>query len=168
MSFLGGAFTSSQPARLRAVLNSSVAIAASETVITSLTIPANWLTTTSVILFRCANEQSGTNAATPTFSLRIGPNTLTGAAVASMTGLAGTSALDGVWAGHAVVYTLGSSGTMLGEVCQIKNSSAVAGNMLGVAATVDTTVANLCELTFASGNAANTYTFRCAYIEITK
>jgi hypothetical protein len=145
---------------------SSVAIANTETVVTSITAAANTLRAGSVIRVKGWCSQAGTNAATPTIRIRIGTTTLTGNIAATLTGAVGTSAVTSEFEGQVTIRSVGASGTAIGGLSQFKTGVAIASNTITSTVTVDTTVSNLLEFTFISGQAANTYTFQTAQIEL--
>jgi hypothetical protein len=145
---------------------SAVAIANTETVVTSITVAANTLRAGSVIRVKGWCSQAGTNAATPTIRIRIGTTTLTGNIAATLTGAVGTSPVTSEFEGQVTIRSVGASGTAIGGLSQFKTGVAIASNTITSTVTVDTTVSNLLEFTFISGQAANTYTFQTAQIEL--
>lgn len=142
-----------------------VAIANTETRIIALSIPANTIRAGDYISFFTSAGRAGANAAAPTFRLRVGPTTLTGAEVFSNTTLATTNPGGSVWQGIANFHTIGAAGkSNSGGLSSINSSVTSTVHNCGrtTDAAIDTTVTNLVELTFISGNAANTYTFNAA------
>ncbi len=71
-----------------------------------------------------------------------------------------------MWIGSIVVVTIGAAGTFNSGSQALINTAAAGSTVQNcgrtIAAVVDTTVNNLVEITFESGNAANTYTFNTA------
>ena len=158
----------SVPARLIHRPTAAVAVAATETVVATATIPANWLAAGSEIRIKAYCTQAGTNAAAPTIRIRIGTATLTGAIAATLTGAAGGTAVPSMFEGLVTVRAIGTTGTAIGGITQIKHAVANAINTLSATVAVNTTVQNLVEFTFTSGAAANTYTFQSVSLEVAK
>lgn len=148
-----------------ASIASAVAIANTETVVVSYTAAANTLAAGTTFRVKAFCSQAGTNAATPTIRIRIGTTTLTGNIAATLTGAIGSSAVPSHFEGLITIRTTGSSGTVIGGLTQLKSAVAVATNTLTATVAVNTTVQNLIELTFISGQSSNTYTFQVASIE---
>ena len=96
--------------------------------------------------------------------VRVGPVTLTGNIAASLTGNVGSAAVPSAFWALVTIDSTGATGSVIGGITQSKNAVAPTTGVATAAVAVDTTVANLVELTFVSGNAANTYTFRVASI----
>jgi hypothetical protein len=149
---------------------STAAIANTETVVISYTCAANEIAAGTTFRFTAFCSQAGTNAATPTIRIRVGTTTLIGNIAATVTGVVGGVAVPSHITGLVTCRTAGAGGTIIGSVSQLKHAAAGAqsnavGTQTGTVA-VDTTAANvLVELTFISGNAANTYTFQEAMVE---
>lgn len=143
------------------------------------TIPAGLLAVGSTIRITAAGTggTNGTGGPTLTWNMRIGPNTLTGTIPASVQ-IAPTVLASGKswWATFvATVVTAGALGTIIGEGSvpnQIGNTIAFAlgGSTTTATVAVDTTVPNVCELTFQWGanHANNTITAYVASIEVVK
>lgn len=156
--------------RVRKSVNASaVAIANTETVVVSITIPANTLQIGSLVKFYAIARNAGAGGNTTPFKMRIGAVTLTGTAVVAQT-ITDTSQVAKEWSGSITFRTIGATGGAVGH--SLLRTPDGGGydltTRLAVSATVtiDTTVTNLIELTFASGNAASTYTFDEAFIEV--
>ncbi|HEY3302870.1 MAG TPA: hypothetical protein VGL70_04950 [Candidatus Binatia bacterium] len=66
------------------------------------------------------------------------------------------------------VRTTGASGTVIGGLMEIQNAVAAAVNTVTSTVAVNTTVSNLIEFTFISGQASNTYTFHVTSMELVK
>lgn len=148
-----------------ASITGAVAIANTETVVASYICAADELKAGTTFLIRAWCTQAGTNAATPTIRIRVGTTTLTGNIAATLTGAVGGSAVPSSFEGMITVRTAGAGGTVLGALTQDKQAVANAVNCLAATVAVNTTSANQrIELTFISGNAANTYSFQVATI----
>lgn len=143
---------------------SNVGIANTETVVLSYTATADELRAGTTFRFKAFCTQTGTNVATPTIRVRVGTTTLTGNIAATLTGVTGATADPSIIEGLVTVRTGGAGGTVIGGLAQTKNGVLAAVNMLTATVAVDTTVANLIELTLISGNAANTYNVQVAEI----
>lgn len=146
---------------LKASLTTNPAIANTETVVTSYTAGSNTLTAGMMIRMSLGMQRAGTNGTAPTIRVRIGPTTLTGTIVLSEGGLA-TAAVGNLYCqGSIVVTATGASGSVSSNsFCALNTSGTATINHSAIvtAATIDTTVSNLVEITFISGNASNTYT----------
>jgi hypothetical protein len=66
------------------------------------------------------------------------------------------------------VRSTGASGTVIGGIMELQNAVLPDAAASTATVAVDTTVANLIEFTFISGNAANTYTFQVVAMELVK
>lgn len=144
---------------------STVAIANTETVVISYTCRAGELRAGTSFLFTAYCTQAGTNAATPTIRVRVGTTTLTGNIAATLTGVAGSSAVTSRIEALVTCRTSGAGGTIIGGIQQAKSGVLPLANAQTGTVAVDTTAQNmLVELTFISGQAANTYTFREAVV----
>jgi hypothetical protein len=151
-------------AYVASVLTNTVAIANTETVIVSYSATANELALGTTFNFEAFTTQAGNNAAAPIVRIRVGPTTLTGNIAATLTGSPGSGAtVSSTYRGSVTIRTAGA-GTVNGSIMGIRQGVAAIVTPTLVPVAVDTTVANLIELTFISGNAANTYSFRNAYI----
>jgi hypothetical protein len=142
----------------------AVAIAASETVVVAYSAIANELVAGTTFEFVAYYTQSGTNAATPTVRIRVGGTTLIGNIASTLTGPVGGTGTQGVIRGTATIRTAGAGGTVIGNLEFAKNAvSTIYSGTTGTVA-VDTTAAMRVELTVASGNGSNTYTFNNATV----
>jgi len=141
----------------------TAAIANTETVIISASLPANTIILGDTFRFTGYATRAGANAGTATFRIRIGTTTLTGNAPVSLTTTATTT---GVYKFEALltVRTAGASGTV-GGVGKIDVTTTAGGNSFTTAVAVDTTVTNVIEATIISGVSGNTYTFEYATLE---
>lgn len=151
---------------LAAYLSGAPAIANTETVLTSFIIPANTLMAGDVITFVAAASRAGADTTSPVLRLRIGPTTLTGVAAVAQGNMPTTNPGSSRYQGSVTILSTGASGNCTGESFGAINAAA-AGSVVSNcgridAAAIDTTVQNLCELTFISATATNTYTFRAA------
>jgi hypothetical protein len=152
----------------------AVAIANTETVVTSYSMAASYMA--AGMTFRVTAFGRLTSGATPgssIFRVRIGTTTLTGTIPATLTLVNGTLVTDQpfVLTGLVTVRTSGAGGTVTGNVHAtggIIGAFTVAGSVSALSATVavDTTVVNLVELSYISGNAGTTATFEEATIEV--
>lgn len=143
---------------------STVAIANTETVVVAYACKVSELAAGTTFLITAYATQAGTNAATPTIRVRVGSTTLTGNIAATLTGVVGTSAVPCRIDGLVTVRTAGAAGSVIGGLLQTKSGVAAAVNAQTGTVAVDTTALILVELTFISGQAANTYTFQEASI----
>lgn len=154
-------------------ISSTPAIANTETVVVSAPLLANTLSPGTVLRIQAWGVMTNTTtASTSTYRVRIGPTTLTGSIVASQAApnvaTARTNMPVAVMA-MVTVQSVGSSGTAIGVAFPVGGSaSGVPGAGLTAAATVNTTVQNLVELTFVSGAASTSATFHSATIEVVK
>lgn len=157
--------------RFFAAPTSAPAIANTETVICSVTIPAARFQVGSAIRFTLYATYNNGASAAYVARIRVGTSTLTGAIVMSQTHTIAIATRNLAFTGLATVRTTGSSGTAGGiGLDAFSWVSGADGNMgrgaLTTPVTVDTTVQNLVELTFISGSASNTYTFEHALLEV--
>lgn len=150
-------------------LTTRPAIANTETVVLSYTCAANELAVGTTFLFKAYFSKAGTNASSAVIRIRVGTTTLTGNIAATLTPPANATTSPGKIEGLVTVITAGAGGTIRGTLEQILHLGA-ATLTPAIASTsavaVNTTTANmLVELTFISGQAANTYTFENATLE---
>lgn len=156
--------------RVRKSVNvAAVAIANTESVVVSTSIPANTLAAGSLIKFYALALNAGAGGNATHFKLRFGPTTLTGTLLLDQP-QTDSSQTRKEWSGTITFRTIGASG---GAVCHALYRTPDGGGYdltfraeTTSPVTVDTTVTNLIELTFISGNAASTYTFSEAFIEV--
>jgi hypothetical protein len=144
-----------------------LAIANTETVVVARTFAANELAAGQVYKFEAWFTKAGTNASSAVIRIRIGTTTLTGNIAATLTPPTNALAVPGKIEGIVRIVSDGAGGTARGSLMQMVHLAAVtitaAINPATGTVAVDTTAANQkVELTFISGNAANTYTFRNA------
>lgn len=133
-----------------------------ETLVASLSIPANTMAVGSTYKLTAYAIKTGANATVPDFLVRLGPTTLTGSFAALLTGIdvgnGGTFKIEALM----TVRSIGVSGSIMGGMTQVSSAAGSSPSNIGSAITVDTTVANLMELTCNSNNVANSYSFRVA------
>lgn len=149
----------------------SSAIANTETQVLSLSIPANTLVVGDTFRITAMALHTNTLAAsTSAYKIRIGSTTLTGA-VASANSfdngiIAKTNIIVKIEA-LVMVQSIGASGTILGQIHVDKGyTSPTIPTGLTTAVALNTTAANLIELTFQSGAATTTNTFYAGIIEL--
>ncbi len=152
---------------LKTSLTTAPAIANTETVVLSFTIPANTLIVGQSFAVSMGGGRVGAANVAPTMRVRIGPTTLTGAIAMQATNI--QTANPGGWHfdGRLTVLTLGAAGTVSSEGISAINTSTtttITNNHRVDTIAIDTTVANLFEMTLISGDPANTYTARNAVI----
>lgn len=145
-------------------ITAPLAIANAEAVVVAYLAAANELRAGTTFLIKAFCSQTGSNGATPTIRVRIGPVVLAGNIVASLTGNAGTGAVPSAFWALVTIDSAGALGSAIGGITQSKNGAAPTTSVATVTAAVDTTIANRIELTFISNNGANTYTFQVASI----
>jgi len=143
------------------------AIANTETIVTARVFAANELVAGQVYKFEAWFTKAGTNAASAVIRIRIGTTTLTGTIMGTLTPPSNALAVPGKIEGLLRIVTDGAGGTARGELSQQVHLAAVtitsAINPSTATGAVNTTTANQrVELTFISGHASNTYTFRNA------
>lgn len=152
-----------------ASISAQVAAAETEVQVVALTIPANTLAAGDSFAIEAYATQAGTNAATPTFRVRIGPTTLTGNIAATLTGTNGNGVFASRVSGLVTIRSIGASGSALGSLTHAKQDGAgydfITRNVLSATVAVDTTVENVVEFTAVSGNAAVIYNFQVALIK---
>lgn len=150
------------------MLNDDVAIANTETVVVRYVCPANTLTVGTTFRVFAYSTRAGTNTASPTYRVRIGSTTLTGNVAASLTGISSATAGDRYCVGEVTIRSIGSSGSVIGGMREGQDAVAAAVDALTSTVAVDTTASKYVELTFQSGHADNTYTFRVAGVELVR
>lgn len=153
-----------------AIGTADLAIANTETVVVSKNCAANELVAGTTYKFTAYATKAGTTSASPIIRIRIGTTTLTGNIAATLTPPVDTLAVPISIDGIVTIRTDGAGGTALGSLQRAVHLAAVtitpAINPSTATVAVDTTAANQkIELTFISGNAANTFTFRNANLQ---
>lgn len=151
-----------------------VAIANTETVVTSYSMPANFMEAgTTFLVSAFARLTTGATPGSSIFRCRIGTTTLTGNIAATLTIVNATltTAAPFVLQMLVTVRTAGAAGTVLGNVYVaggiVGAFTAIADvSLLSTAVAVDTTATKLVELTYISGNAGSTATFENATIGV--
>ena len=159
-----------------ASITSAVAIANTETVVVSKTLPAN--TMRAGTTFRISFSGVGTTGATPgtsEFRIRIGSVTLTGNVPTSYNVANAANKTGYLFKGEAlvVIRSDGASGKTIGTITIFTDSvyqlfTYLISISTGSPVDVDTTAEKIIELTYKSGNAGTTLTFSTAIIEIVK
>ena len=151
------------------------AIANTETVVTSVTMPANTMAAgTTFRVVAGGTQTSGATGGTAIFRVRIGTTTLTGTIPTTVSPVNANSQTNaGFWFDALVtVRTAGAGGTVIGQCIASGQVAFVAPiNMVGVVTAtvaVATDAQKLVELTYISGNAGTTATFQVASIVIVK
>jgi hypothetical protein len=141
----------------------TVSIAATETSVVSMNIPANSVAVGSTFRLKAIGLFTNTAvASTSIIRVRFGPTTLTGnipATVSSANGATARTNIPAMFDAMVTVLTIGASGTVIGTVMpSIGNVVAPILSAANTASVVlNTTVANLVELTFNSGLATTTF-----------
>lgn len=152
-----------RPAMLASRTSSTSAIGNTETVVLSATIPAGTLQAGDTFRIVAGGIHTNDNlSATGTYNVRIGPTTLTGAVAAAATLGYGGSArtnVEFIVQAQITFRTVGASGTAIGGVATSFIVSANTNGAITSPVTVDTTVDNLIELTYQSGNAGGSETY---------
>lgn len=148
---------------------STGAIADTETVMISATLPANSLAVGDTFTIGVAGLHTNTTTATTgTYRVRIGPTTLTGAIVANLSYAYGSTARTNVaWRcdGSVVIRAIGGSGTAIGIITADQSTAVQQTGPITSPVTIDTTVDNLIEFTYQSGGATSSETAEVASIE---
>lgn len=155
-------------------LVSAAAIANTETVVTSYSMPTNFMEAGTTFLVRAYGRiTTGATPGSSIFRCRIGTTTLTGNIPATLTLVNGTLVTDAPFeiSMLVTVRTAGSSGTVIGNVDAtggVIGAFTVAGgvSLLSATVAVDTTAVKLVEFTYISGNAGSTATFENATISV--
>jgi len=146
-----------------------LAIANTETMVCQLTFAADELIAGSTFMFRAYATRVGATSAQCIARIRVGTTLLSGNIAAVVTSVASTLAVGTIIEGMVTVRTAGAGGTVLGSIGLETHLAAVTISKniqpLASAVAVNTTTANIIiGLTFISGNAGNTFTFRNAII----
>lgn len=152
---------------LGSMATGSGGITTTETQVKGITIPANSLVVGSVYRIEAWANVTSSAANVVTFRVRLGPTTLTGAVVDSINPTATTTA-----AGESIriealvtVRSVGATGTVIGGVLMVGGASqpfsvATRVDQNSATTTIDTTVANVLELTARTAAGTTTVTFR--------
>lgn len=170
----GGVKTITIPGAPAARGVAAAAIANTETVVTSYSMPANFMAAgTCFHISAYGRLTSGATPGSSIFRCRIGTTTLTGNIPATLTiaNAALVTAAPFVLAMLVTVRTAGAGGTVIGNVSVnggIVGAFTAVADISAISATVavDTTATKLVELTYISGNAGTTATFENAVIRI--
>lgn len=160
-----------------ASLVADAAIANTETVVVSASLPAGFMKAGTTFRVRALGSlTTGATGGTAQFRCRVGPTTKLGAVVgnASQVNANSVSAAPFELEMLITIRTVGASGATMG-VATVKAQTAAPiaftskdTIVLSGAPTVDTTIVNLIELTYISGNAGSTATFKVAELEVVK
>lgn len=159
-----------------AITAASAGINSTQTVVESISIPANSLKAGTTYRIKASGVCTSTAANASNFRARIGPTTLTGAIAAVVNPTAATSGTNIPFSVELLftVRTIGASGTAIGSGTLLNNgvtgvsAAAVVVGQVTTAVTVDTTVTNLVELTYQAAATTTTCTFHNALIEIVR
>lgn len=154
----------------------AAAIANTETQVLGISIPANFMVAGTSFRIRAVGRiTTGATGGSSIFRCRIGPTTLTGNIPATLTVVNTNSVTAGPLTIDidVTVRSAGAGGTCIGQVVAMAQTAVpIAFNpkdtISAISATVvvDTTVANIVELTYISGNAGSTLTFETVTLEI--
>lgn len=152
----------------------TAAIVNVETVVKSISVPANTLQAGSVYRVTAFGQSTSTVANAVTLRVRIGTTTLTGN-IASTLGLTATNTAAGNGfhvTGMVTIRTIGATGTTYGSMFMVENATQpfnavpVLSNTASV--TVNSTVANLVEFTCVTAANTTSVTFQQCVIEALK
>lgn len=161
-------------ARKLAAIVAQAAIANTETVVASYSMPANAMAAGTTFRIRAYGRiTSGATPGSSIFRCRIGTTTLTGNIPATLT-IANAALVTNapfVLDILVTVRTAGAGGTVIGNVSVnggVVGAFTVVGDVSAISATVavDTTAAKLVELTYISGNAGTTARFENVSLEL--
>lgn len=154
----------------------AAAIANTETVVCSASLPANYMAAgTTFRLTAIGRITTGATGGTSIFRIRIGTTTLTGNIPATLSVVNANSVTNAPLTIDALVTvrTNGASGTAIGQIRAMAQTAAPIAftskdTISAVTATVvvDTTATKLVEFTYISGNAGSTLTFEVASLEV--
>ena len=150
-----------------AIATADLAIANTETMVVQLVFAANELVAGMTFMFRAYATRAGTTSGQCVARIRVGTTLLSGNVAAVVTSVASTLAVGTIIEGIVTIRTDGSGGTVLGSIGLETHLAAVtiSKNIVPTttAVAVNTQTANqIIGLTFISGNASNTFTFRNA------
>jgi hypothetical protein len=157
--------TGPTPSLVFAAITSTVSInsVTAETVVLSYTAPANTLVAGQTFEFMTGCIYGGI-ANNGTIRIRIGPTTLTGTQPCGFIFLNGNSTIDTVVEGSFTIRTIGASGTVIGMLWEMPNGILQEVKIASASVAVDTTVANLIEITWTPGAISTAATFYDAWI----
>lgn len=160
---------------LRSIPGGTSAITTTQTQVAAITVPAGTFTAGSVYRITAFGEVTSGGTHAVTIRVRIGTTTLTGNIAASSSPTATATANGHSFAVTALVtiWTVGAGGTADGGIAVVGTGPGTQqpfsdSSRVGISAspiTVDTTVANILELTAVTANAATSVTFHQAVIE---
>ena len=173
--------THQSPGGIAAIVAATAAIANAETVVVGATIPAALLKAGTTLRIRAWGTITSTVDNNVTFNVRLGTTTLTGNVPCTLTskcGNGGTVTTAGILLDIEVtIRTAGAGGTMYGTGVALSIPTGAAVTQALVLATsmftpasvaVDTTGANLVELTCVTAAATSAVTFQQASISVVK
>lgn len=156
-------------------ITAAVAIANTETVVTSQSIASGLTAGSSFTVRAYGRLTSGATGGTSIFRFRIGTTTLTGniAATLSITNANNVTNAPFLMEMLVTIRTSGGAGTAIGNISVnggITGAFTATADISAISATVavNTTVTNLVEFTYISGNAGTTATFENVALERTK
>ena len=155
------------------IVAASAGINSTQTVVKSITIPANTLKVGSTYRITASGVCTSSAANASNFRIRIGTTTLTGVIAAVATPTAAASGTNVPFSINflVTVRSIGASGTAIGSTVLLNNgvtgvsAAAVVVDQVTTAVTINTTVALLFELTYQAAAATTTCTFHNASIE---
>ena len=160
---------------LRSIVGASGAITNTQTQVAAITVPAGSFTKGSVYRITATGVLTSSAANAVTFRVRVGPTTLTGNIAAAVAPTATTTAsgngfridalitIRSVGAGGSVIGSITAAGT--GPAIQQPFTDALRTGVEAATVAVDTTVANLVELTAVTAAGTTSVTFHQAVIE---
>lgn len=156
-------------------ITGAVAIANTETVVASASIASGLVAGSTFAVRAYGRLTSGATGGSSIFRFRIGPTTLTGNIAATLTIVNADSVTDAPFKLEMLVTvrSSGGAGTVIGNASVsggITGAFTAIADVSAISATVavDTTVTNLVEVTYISGNAGTTATFENVAIERVK
>lgn len=147
------------------ITSSLTTTAATETLVASVTLPANTIIAGATYRIVAYAARTGVNAATATYNVRVGTTTSATAGTIAATGTVATDTTAGTLKIEALVTfrTNGASGTVLGSVEHTYRTTFLQTNTT-TAVAVDTTAINYLKFTMNSGT-TNTHTFYVTSIQ---
>ena len=156
-------------------ITGAAAIANTETVVTSASIASGLAAGSTFAVRGYGRLTTGATGGSSIFRFRVGPTTLTGNIAATLTIANAALVTDAPFKFEMLVTvrTSGGAGTVIGNVSVsggVTGAFTVVADVSALSATVavDTTVTNLVEVTYISGNAGSTATFENVSIERVK
>jgi len=161
------AFVQSNSERLVAkLLSATAAIGNTEAVILSFTAPQDSIAVGDTFRFTGFATRAGTGNVAPTFRIRIGTATLTGAEVSVLTPPATATVAPFKFEAIVTCRSIVGSSAQIGGAASALYSTGSGGNSITAPVTVNTGVDNLIEATIDSNSVSgNTYKFEHAILE---